>query len=256
MRYIAWSFIYERPHRAIHEVVLTYTKELQQPLQLTASGRDASATPVSVTSAPFTSGATVTTDQNHYPLGQPITISGAGFTAGASVTVTILLPNHTEETLTTPTTAGGTFSVVYTPPGIPGRYKITATDGTYTAETATTQADAVAVDFKQCANNDPSNTGVNLGKCHWINSILQSSNARIFEGMSTLQRLLFDDVPVSTNNGTYRIQFHTDSLKAASHAYDFITTWETAIDATNELAPPDSRSRCRCTPTRPPLRSS
>src|SRR5262249_39195830 len=98
-------------------------------------------------------------------------------------------------------------------------------------------ADAINVDFKQCANNDPANTGVNLGKCHWINSILQSSDARIFEGMSTLQRLLFDAVPVSTNNGNYRIQFHTDSLKAASHAYDFITTWDTAIDATKALSP-------------------
>src|SRR5262249_48840584 len=162
--------------------------------------------------------------------------------------------DHTVQTLTTPTNADGTFSVVYTPPPIPGRYKITATDGIHTAETATTEADAINVDFKQCANNDPSNTGVNLGKCHWIGSILQSSNARIFEGMSTLQRLLFDDVPVSTNNGTYRIQFHTDSVKASSgaHAYDFITTWETAIDATNELAPPGLTQPVPLYPDTPP----
>src|SRR5215212_9551777 len=44
----------------------------------------------------------------------------------------------------------------------------------------------VSVDFKQGANDD---SPFPLGTIHWIGSILQNSNSKYAEGMSTLQRL-------------------------------------------------------------------
>ena len=160
-----------------------------------------------------------------------MTISGAGYTPGPAITVSIQLPDHTTTVLAPIANSDGTFSTVYNPPPIPGRYTITATDGVYTAKTATTQADAISVDFKQCSNENNV-----LGACKWINSILQGNNSRTYEGMSTLQRLILDDVPISTT-GNYRMQFHMDAIKATHHAYDYITTWDQAIYANQAIAP-------------------
>jgi hypothetical protein len=105
------------------------------------------ATPTAVpTAAPAaaatdTATASITTDKTKYSIGESMTITGAGFTPGGPVTVTVLRPDHETDTLPTVTADGsGGFTTTYAPPSIPGRYKITATDGTNTAKTAATEA--------------------------------------------------------------------------------------------------------------------
>ncbi|MCJ7576191.1 MAG: hypothetical protein MUO80_05915, partial [Dehalococcoidia bacterium] len=90
----------------------------------------------------------ITTDKTKYTLGETMVISGIGFTAGGTVNIEVLRPDHEIDLLPSVTTDGaGSFQTSYTPPIIPGRYKITATDGTDTAKTAATEADAVNFDL-------------------------------------------------------------------------------------------------------------
>ena len=92
--------------------------------------------------------ATITTDQTKYSVGETMTITGASFTADGLVDIAVLRPDHELDTLPTLTADGsGGFTTTYAPLAIPGRYKITATDGTNTAKTAVTEADAVATDI-------------------------------------------------------------------------------------------------------------
>jgi hypothetical protein len=176
--------------------------------------------------------ATITTDKNKYSLGEPMVITGTGFAANLPITVSVLKPDKTIELLPAVSGATGAFQVTYSQASVPGRYKITATDGTSTATAASTEADVFSVDFRQCSNNN--NT---LGACNWINSILQQQNSVYYEGMSTLQRLIFDQI-VPTGNNVHTLKFHVDATKAGHHAFDFITSWEAAIAATNQLQPP------------------
>jgi hypothetical protein len=95
------------------------------------------------------SSATITTDKTKYSLGETMIISGSGFTPEGAVTIMVQLPGnngvYTLEPVTTDVT--GTFQTPFYPPMIPGRYKITATDGIDTAKTAATEADAENEDF-------------------------------------------------------------------------------------------------------------
>ncbi|MCK4222133.1 MAG: hypothetical protein KAX25_04615, partial [Dehalococcoidia bacterium] len=86
---------------------------------------------------------TITTDKTKYSLGETMVISGSGFTPDGAVNITVLRPDHETDTLPPVSTdAVGSFQTSYTPPIIPGRYKITATDGIDSAKTAVTEADA------------------------------------------------------------------------------------------------------------------
>ena len=181
-------------------------------------------------------GATITTDQNKYYLGQTMVITGAGFTPGGSVTITVQIPDQTTQTLpVVAADANGAFTTSYTPsPAEPGRYKFTATDGTNSANTASTQADALKTDFLQCANENPT-----LGLCDWISSILQASDSKYFEGLSTLQRLVFDQIPTTTGN-THTLTFHVDATKGGEHAYDFLSGWDQALAAAQAIDPTET----------------
>src|SRR5258708_7666360 len=55
-----------------------------------------------------------------------------------------------------------------------------------------------SVDFSQGANKD---NPFPLGTLHWIGSILQSSNSRYAEGMSTMQRVIFTDLTGGVSDG-------------------------------------------------------
>jgi len=131
-------------------------------------------------------GASISTDKTKYAVGEQMVISGIRFTRGGTVTVAVLRPDHNAE-VTTPTAhAAGAFSTLYTPaPSIPGRFKITVTDGVNAATTAATKADGVGVDFKQAANKD---NPYPQGSVHWIGSILQANDSIYYEGMSVMQR--------------------------------------------------------------------
>ena len=86
---------------------------------------------------------TITTDKTKYSLGETMVISGIGFTADGTVNIQVLRPDHEIDTLgPVSTDADGAFQTTYSPPNVPGRYKITATDGIDTAKTAATEADA------------------------------------------------------------------------------------------------------------------
>jgi hypothetical protein len=88
----------------------------------------------------------------------------------------------------------------------------------------TAQADpAVSVDFRQCADNDLTH-GFVFDECHWINSIIQSSNSIYFEGNSVNQRIILSNLDTSTTH-TYTLQFEHQFTKAGIHAYDFLTSY-------------------------------
>ena len=87
---------------------------------------------------------------------------------------------------------------------------------------------SVNVDFSQGSNKN--NT---LGNIVWINGILQKTNSRIAEGMSTLQRLMITDIQASATEHT--VLFKILSNKATFHAYDFVTSWGQALRFTDEI---------------------
>ena len=179
--------------------------------------------------------ATITTDKKRYYVGETMYISGSGFGSGSAINFSVVIPDKSVEypAGVTADSSGSFLNAPYTPTNaLPGRYRITATDGTASATTATTEADAIKVDFLQCANQNPT-----LGECDWINSILQSSNAKYFEGMATLQRLTFDQIPAAPG-GTpnhHVLTFTIDAQKAGIHAYDFLTTWDSAVAAAQQI---------------------
>ncbi len=86
-------------------------------------------------------------------------------------------------------------------------------------------AGPIVVDFKQCANEDPT-----LGTCHWINSIVQDSNSKYFEGMSVPQRVVFTDIPATTGN-VHTLTLSHQATKGGIHAYDWLTSYGQAIAA-------------------------
>ncbi|MDR5591694.1 Ig-like domain-containing protein, partial [Christiangramia sp. SM2212] len=71
----------------------------------------------------------------------------------------------------------------------------------------------------------------------FINSNLQANNSAYSEGMSTLQRIIFENLPPAVaNEHTLRIRIQT--LKGGKHAYDFITSWEQSMKVANTILPP------------------
>jgi len=131
-------------------------------------------------------GASISTDKTKYAVGEQMVISGIRFTRGGTVTVAVLRPDHNTEVSTPTAHAAGAFSTLYTPtPSIPGRFKITVTDGVNAATTAAMEADAVGVDFRQAVNKD---NPYPQGSAHWIGSILQANDSIYYDGMSVMQR--------------------------------------------------------------------
>ncbi len=95
----------------------------------------------------------------------------------------------------------------------------------------------VKVDFRQAANDDSPDPPYGLGNVHWINSIVQESNARYYEGTSNPQRVVFDDIPATAGN-LHSLGFNHQATKGGIHAYDFVTSWEQAVLAGDAVLPP------------------
>src|SRR6188474_1655580 len=74
---------------------------------------------------------------------------------------------------------------------------------------------AQSSDFKQGANRDNSYNKV-VGEINWIGSILQSSNSRYVEGMSTLQRIILTDVPNCNTGGKHTLRVKLESDKSGN----------------------------------------
>jgi len=96
-------------------------------------------------------------------------------------------------------------------------------------------AQSLAVDFRQAANNDQP---YSLGDVHWINSIVQNSNSVYYEGMSVPQRLMLVEIPATTGN-RHRLSFTHQATKGGFHAYDFLTSYDQALNAANAIVGPN-----------------
>src|SRR5262249_14226186 len=94
---------------------------------------------------------------------------------------------------------------------------------------------APAVDFTQAANGDAVHAKP-LGDHTWINGILNPNNSEYFEGVSTLQRILFDSVTTTSGN-IHTLTFSHQAAKGSAHAYDVLTSWNQAHAATLVIAP-------------------
>jgi|GEM_PF-6971720 len=90
----------------------------------------------------------------------------------------------------------------------------------------------LVVDFRQSANDD---SPYPPGDVHWIGSILQQSNSKYYEGMSSLQRLVFTNIP-KTAGHVHTLNFSHQANKSADiHAYDFLTSWPQGVQAGTEI---------------------
>jgi len=69
-----------------------------------------------------------------------------------------------------------------------------------------------------------------LGNCHWIGSILQSSNSQYLEGMSVPQQAVFTAIAGTVGN-THTLTFEVDFTKAGGHGYDWLTSYAQAVAA-------------------------
>lgn len=98
------------------------------------------------------------------------------------------------------------------------------------------QCNSFNIDFKQAANRD-NFQNYTTGELHWIGSILQSSNSRYVEGMSTLQRIVLNNLEPCGNTCVHTLRVKMEASKSGNHAYDFITSWDNALLAAEQIAP-------------------
>ncbi len=96
-------------------------------------------------------------------------------------------------------------------------------------------AGANVVDFRQASNNFGQNPVP--GDVKWINSIIQKANSVYFEGMSVPQRTVFTGIE-STNDNTHTLTFDHQATKNGNHAYDWLTSYDQAIEAADDAGFP------------------
>jgi hypothetical protein len=82
-----------------------------------------------------------------------------------------------------------------------------------------------------------------LGNCHWIGSILQSSNSQYFEGMSVPQQAVFTDIAPTAGN-SHTLTFEVDFTKAGGHGYDWLTSYAQALAAATAAGIPFTLNPC------------
>src|SRR5437870_1916062 len=177
----------------------------------------------------------ISTDKTKYSVGEPMTIAGSGFTANGTVNISVLRPDRSTDTLSVTADGSGGFTTVYNPPLIPGRYKITATDGTNTATTAATEADAAAADLDQCRNGDassPTNCVDAPGGEGWANGNAGAQDSHYVEGYSIPYRMTFTGVTA----GTWTVDLGYDTTHSSKHAIDFLTQYDLINDPSHSLA--------------------
>jgi len=182
--------------------------------------------------------ATVTTDKLDYIPGEYVQVSGTGWLLSENVMLVIVEDPviHPADTLyATADVSGNIFNNEYMIEAhdIGQSFTLTATGSIsgFTAQAVFTDG----VDFRQSANND---AGYGLGNIHWLNSILQNTNSKYFEGMSSLQRVILTEVGTTSGN-VHTLTFSHQAIKSASnaHAYDFLTSWPQAQAAADAIAP-------------------
>ena len=189
--------------------------------------------------ADTTSSATIQTDKTKYSLGETMIISGSGFTPGGTVNIEVQEPGNNGIDMLVGVTAdaAGSFIATYTPPQIPGRYKITANDGTNTALTAATEADAISLKNEQCRNGpldspvDCLDTG---GATGWVNANSNAQQAHLVEGEALTYRTLINGSGATASNPVnVAVSFLWDTRKSGINAIDYLMydrTYEEVVD--------------------------
>jgi hypothetical protein len=181
--------------------------------------------------------ASISTDKADYLPGEYVQVSGVHWQAGETVQLVFTEDPviHGNDTLYSSAGSSGDFlnaDYQIQAHDLGQRFTVTATglSSGYSAQAYFTDG----TDFRQSANND---AGYGTGNVHWINSILQSSNSKYYEGMSSLQRIIFNGIAATSGN-VHSLKFTHQSIKnsAGSHAYDFLTSWQQSQDAANMIA--------------------
>ena len=185
---------------------------------------------------------TVTTDRDDYRPGDIVQITGSGFMADETVRLLVIHIERTEASLVphaghepwdVTADKNGNFTAEWlVQEDSFGQLLLLTADGRTSGLHAETTFTDSSVDFRQCSNENPT-----LGQCIWINSIVQSSNARYAEGMSNMQRVMFIDVG-ATGDNIHRMTMSHQSTKGGIHAYDFLTSYEQAIKAGADMGVP------------------
>src|SRR5579864_987950 len=143
------------------------------------------------TKSPAQTVATIVTSQKFYSVGETMTVLGKGFTPGVGIAISVLRPDHQTDVVNGTIADGtGSFSSNYTPPLMPGRYKITATDGTNSATTATTEADSIGFNKAVYDKNDQTYAG---GAGHWTTG---NAGSNYLEGQWAFYQYEVTGVPV------------------------------------------------------------
>ncbi len=192
--------------------------------------------------------ASVTTDKADYHPGEIVQVSGSGFMAGETVRLQVthvgpvlgplkglldmLAPHegHDPWNVTADTNGNITGEWLVDEDALDQILLLTAIGVTSGRQAEVTFTDSGSATFRQCSNDN--NTD---GACNWINGILQANNSVYFEGMSTLQRLVYTNiVAVAPGNNTHVAEITHDSTKAGIHAYDFLTSYEQGIRLAEE----------------------
>jgi len=172
-------------------------------------------------SADLTSTPTISTDATKYSVGEPMVISGSGFTASGTVNITVQEPgNNGADILSASTDTDGSFQTTYYPPMVPGRYKITATDGTNSALAAATEADAAGANLDQGSNGAAS---APTSPVAWQNGNLNPNNSHFMEGYSVPYRLVMDGL---TPGSTITVEIGWAIRDSGANALDFITQYQ------------------------------
>src|SRR5215470_7528112 len=163
-----------------------------------------------IRSALVQSAPTVVTNYIDYQPGDTVVITGTGWLPGETVALTIVETDGDVPWLSqAPADSSGNiynnqFVIQSHDHGV--TFTLTANGQTSGLTATATFTDNVVVDFQQSANNETTGTVTGLGNIHWINSIVQSSNSRYFEGMSNLQRSVFTGV-AATPSDIHRLTF-------------------------------------------------
>ncbi|MGB7062458.1 MAG: T9SS type A sorting domain-containing protein [Candidatus Zixiibacteriota bacterium] len=110
-------------------------------------------------------------------------------------------------------------------------FPVTDEGGATSADTTDILVGPLVVDFRQSANDD---SPYPPGDVHWIGSILQANNSNYYEGMSSLQRIVFINIP-KTAGHVHTLNFSHQANKATAHAYDFVTSWPQGVQAGSEI---------------------
>jgi hypothetical protein len=174
---------------------------------------------------------TIASDRADYAPGSKVTLSGSNWDPTGSP-VHIAVNDDAGQTWShsadiTPAADGSIQDVFTLPDWFVANYSVRATQttssGTLSATTSFTDFDS---DFKQCANDD---SPVPSGVCHWIGGDLNAGKSNYSEGMSIPQRVILKDIPTAADH-LHTLTFHIDATKGGTHAFDWLTSWQQALD--------------------------